>query len=247
MRGQIYNYEDYHKEINNNLYKKCIHHEEFFPEENEWLPCTSDYFYVNDKNNSDGLHPECKKCGSIKALNWKRNNPKKTKNNAKRYRNKPLSKKNKRISEQKRRDEGKHRQWQHNNKDKVKNANNQHQDHKISLKEWKGCKGYFHNTCAYCGLPIEQHFYTRLGITKLGDFHKEHVIDGGRNDLKNCIPSCRSCNSSKHETSFNNWYNKNNPIFSQERYHKIYIWIRYDYKKFIQEKKVRSYNKKQSA
>lgn len=145
-----------------------------------------------------------------------------------------------------RRKEGKVRDWQRKNKDKVKLANEKRSDynHKITIQEWRDCKQYFNNTCAYCGLKLEDHYFTRLGITKNGDFHKDHVIDDGRNDLKNCIPSCKSCNCSKHETSLNNWYNKENPVFNQERYHKIYLWLRYDHKKFIKQKKIRKYTKK---
>jgi len=72
------------------------------------------------------------------------------------------------------------------------------------------------------------------------DLHKEHLIDDGRNDLKNCVPSCKSCNSEKHIDTFNQWYNPSNPKYSREKYLKIYNWIRFECKKYIQKKKRRS-------
>jgi hypothetical protein len=69
------------------------------------------------------------------------------------------------------------------------------------------------------------------------DLHKEHLIDCGRNDLKNCVPSCKSCNSEKHTDSLNNWYNSNNPKYTVEKYLKIYLWIRFECKKYIKRKR----------
>ena len=109
--------------------------------------------------------------------------------------------------------------------------------HRLSKQEWKSCKEYFNNECAYCGLPIEEHFRKYAGKLQKIDFHKEHVIDDGRDDIKNCIPSCQICNSSKRESSLNTWYNQENPNYTRERYLKIYNWIRYDCKKYIEKKK----------
>jgi endonuclease I len=77
------------------------------------------------------------------------------------------------------------------------------------------------------------------------DLHKDHVIPDGRNDLKNCVPACHSCNSSKGDLSLNTWYNKNNPVYAYDRYIKIYKWIRFDCRKFIRKKQPkRKYAKK---
>jgi hypothetical protein len=77
----------------------------------------------------------------------------------------------------------------------------------------------------------------RKGKLVLMDLHKEHVIHNGRKDLKNCVPSCQSCNDKKWKFTLNEWYNKDNPVYAYERYHKIYVWLRYDYKKYIQKRK----------
>ncbi len=74
-KGTKYKYEDYHR-INDNgeLEKKCTLHNEFFPTESEWIPCTTEYFYKNNKNIQDGLHPQCKLCSRIKALQYRAEN-----------------------------------------------------------------------------------------------------------------------------------------------------------------------------
>jgi hypothetical protein len=120
----------------------------------------------------------------------------------------------------------------------------------MSKREWISCKSYFINEngawcCAYCGLPIEEHFKTYNGELKNVDFHKEHVIHNGADDLSNCIPSCQSCNCQKWEFQLEEWYNESNPNFTQERLNKIYKWLQFDYKLYIEEHKSRKeYTKK---
>ena len=122
------------------------------------------------------------------------------------------------------------------NPDKVKmyNENRLHKNHSITKIEWEACKKYFNNQCAYCGLSIENHYIIYNKVTKLGDFHKEHVYHDGDNDLSNCVPSCKICNSSKHDSEFEIWYNECNLNFSLERYNKIIRWINEDYINYIE-------------
>jgi hypothetical protein len=103
--------------------------------------------------------------------------------------------------------------------------------------EWEDCKLFFNYRCAYCGLPIEDHYVYRRGKMVWVDFCREHAVDNGKNDLSNCIPACNSCNVSKNTISFHAFYNPSNPNFSYERYHKIYIWLRYKYKNYIMPKR----------
>lgn len=105
-------------------------------------------------------------------------------------------------------------------------------NHRISEEEWYNCKLYFNFRCAYCGKTWEQNF-EETG----GDLHKEHAVDDGKDNLKNCIPACQSCNSSKREYSLNYWYNPSNPIYTYDRYYAIYLWLRYDHKKYIKKRK----------
>lgn len=132
------------------------------------------------------------------------------------------------------RDKENYKEWQNNNKDKIKeyNKNRQHKNHKITIQEWESCKTYFVHRCAYCGLPIEEHYINRKGVVKLGDFHKEHVDHFGKGNLQNCVPSCRTCNSRKWKYNMEEWY-RQQEFFSEEKLNKIYQWINTDYKVFI--------------
>jgi hypothetical protein len=138
----------------------------------------------------------------------------------------------KRGYEQKRRDEGKYKKWYQNNPDKMKNyqLNHKHKTHKISEKEWLFCKEYFNNSCAYCGLSIENHFKKYNNKIIKIDLHKEHVDNNGANDISNCIPSCLRCNSMKWKHDLSYWYNDKNINYTNERINKIKQWINKDYK-----------------
>lgn len=118
--------------------------------------------------------------------------------------------------------------WRKENKEKVKEYRVErymHKKHEINDVEWEMCKEFFNFECAYCGLPIEEHYVTYKGKVILGDFHKEHFDHDGSNDITNCIPSCKSCNVKKHDKNFEEWYNEDNSIFSEERLHMICKWI----------------------
>jgi hypothetical protein len=95
-------------------------------------------------------------------------------------------------------------------------------DPEITIEQWLMCLTYFNHSCAYCGLTESE------SKDKYGEsLHREHLINNGRNDLKNLVPSCKSCNSEKNTQSFNEWYSKENPKHDRNRYLRIYYWIRY--------------------
>ncbi|MBN3352111.1 HNH endonuclease [Clostridium botulinum] len=127
-------------------------------------------------------------------------------------------------------EEGRQLEWQQNNKDKIKQYSEvrSNKNHTITSKEWNICKEYFNNSCAYCGMTEKEH---REIFNQ--DLHKEHVECEGANDLSNCVPACRSCNSSKNIFQLTEWYNKNNPKFNQEKLDVINKWLSEDYKKII--------------
>ena len=235
-KNRIY-YEHNHKEIDGTLYKRCSIHKEYFSDEEEWFPCNTDYFYKKNQS-KDGLSPYCKVCEKTKNTKYSREHNDQRYWYNKKYLSNPdnLNKINKSVRERRQRD-GKVRQWQRDNPDKMKQYRlnrEQHGNHKITTKEWKSCKEYFNNECAYCGLLLDKHYIVFGGVTKLGDFHKEHVIHDGANNLSNCVPSCKTCNSSKRQFIMEEWY-KNNPNFNQERLDKIHKWLDEDYKLYIQE------------
>lgn len=96
----------------------------------------------------------------------------------------------------------------------------QNKKHKISKKDWIFCKDYFDDGCAYCGMPEEIHkemFNQQL--------HKDHADPNGNNGISNCLPSCKICNSKKHDIDWIDWYIPDNPRYTEERYNKIVEWL----------------------
>ncbi len=49
--------------------------------------------------------------------------------------------------------------------------------HRLSKQEWKSCKEYFNNECAYCGLPIEEHFRKYAGKLQKIDFQLRSQLE----------------------------------------------------------------------
>lgn len=66
----------------------------------------------------------------------------------------------------------------------------------LPLKEWKKVIDYFDNECAYCGERD----------TELEQEHIVPVSKGGKYEMGNIIPACRSCNSSKQNKNIHEWY-----------------------------------------
>jgi hypothetical protein len=208
----------------------------------DWKEETTDNFYMMNKlKPQKGFMAECKDCIKKKANEYGHSHKEKKNKIDREYRE--ANKAERKVKEKVWRDNNKEnlynnlKKFQKNNPDRLKYYNNQHSNHDITTKEWESCKKYFNHRCAYCGLPIEEHYITRKGITKLGDFHKEHVVHKGSNGLDNCVPSCGSCNSSKWEHPFENWYNKENINYTEERYQKIIQWLNGDYEQYVVDKK----------
>jgi hypothetical protein len=225
----LLHYQETHKEVNGIIYKQCSICKEWFLE-------SLDNFYKNNKN----LSPYCKECEKAKSKKYSQlHNDQRYWYNKKYLSNADNRNKiNKGIRERQSKN-GTQRKWQQKNKGKLKvyqENRKQHGDHRINKKEWEDCKKYFDNCCAYCGLPIEKHYNMYKSEMKLTDFHKEHIDHEGSNDLSNCVPSCKTCNSSKRTQIFEDWYNESNQIFSQERLDKIHKWLNEDYKIYIESK-----------
>jgi hypothetical protein len=175
---------------------------------NQWFPCNDKYFHKHACNKKDGLFPYCKPCNIKQATGHNRKYDK--------------------IEN--------YRKWQQNNPDKIKDYREKHGEHRMSSQEWKDCKEYFNNECAYCGLPVDKHYNRFKGEMRLTDFHKEHVDHQGANDLSNCIPSCKACNSSKHTEKLEDWYSRQ-AFYNEEKLDKIHNWLNEDYKLYIKEPK----------
>jgi hypothetical protein len=220
------NYEENHKTIDGIGYKLCN-------DCNEWYPLNEEYFYKN-KSSSDGFNPYCKKCsisrqqekywndpilGRQKKKEWRDNNKENHRKMIKSW-----EEDNKEYLKEKR------TEWRQENPDKVKgyNYNHMHKQHNISEEEWQSCKSYFNGKCAYCGID-EQEAKEEQGHS----LHMEHAINNGANDLSNCIPSCKSCNSQKWVRDFDEWYAEGNNKYDLARYNKIIKWLGQDYELYI--------------
>ncbi|WP_346935331.1 HNH endonuclease signature motif containing protein [Clostridium sp.] len=87
-------------------------------------------------------------------------------------------------------------------------------ENNFSSSEWSLCMKYFKHRCAYCGRKVkleQEHF---ISLNKNGKFTKHNIL-----------PSCRSCNASKGDKDFNEWYEKSD-IFSKERLKEIYSYFK---------------------
>lgn len=67
----------------------------------------------------------------------------------------------------------------------------------FTVEQWVNCKEHFSSKCCYCGksLPLcQDHF---IALSKGGSYTKDNIV-----------PSCQSCNSSKFDREFSEWYPK---------------------------------------
>jgi hypothetical protein len=195
-------------------------------------------FYSQNKKRKDGKqyvyhNPECKECTKKRSNNWQYINYEQSMISKKKYNNSPTGREKAKLRGRTRRENGGDKEWHDKNPQKLKLYSEKRESkiHEISANEWENCKNYFNYRCAYCGLPIEEHYIKYRGKLILGDFHRDHVDDNGENDLSNCIPGCKTCNSEKHDKDWDEWY-INNENYNDERYNKIVKWLREDYIKY---------------
>jgi hypothetical protein len=188
----------------------------------------------NKSKPEKGLNSECKLCSYKYARKWAIENPEKKNASVRKNNQTEKTKEYHRRKTRRLTSNGYYKKWNKENPDKLKAYSQKRvkKNHIITKDEWIACKNYFGNTCAYCGMTEEEH--RQIFNT---DLHREHVIDDGRNDIKNCIPSCSTCNNNKKRRTLNEFYNPKNKNYTYERYYKIYMWMRYDCKKYAQKKK----------
>lgn len=200
----------------------------------EWHPCNEEYFYKNDKNKMDGYNPYCKEYAKMSAVKWKKDNPERFKEIHRGVKDRRREYES--VQNKLRVDRGKAKEWNKKNPDKIKQYAAKHKKHDVSDSEWLDCKKYFNHKCAYCELHVDEHWIRYNGKLKLIDLSKEHVDHIGANDLSNCVPSCRVCNSRKNVYQFDVWYNLSNKNYTEDRYNKIKKWIENDHKSYIRNK-----------
>jgi hypothetical protein len=86
----------------------------------------------------------------------------------------------------------------------------------LTEAQWNQIKETFGGKCAYCG--------------KNGDLQQDHfvaVLKGGEYTHNNIIPACLSCNVSKRDKSFFDWYPKYK-YYSKKREKKILEFLHYE-------------------
>lgn len=236
LERQRKKWEETHKNINGIDHKICGICKEYYP-------ATLEYFYKNKSNGLDGLNTYCKKCTMDKFTNWRTEN--RDEYNAywrKRIAEREDVRLKMRETAKEFRQTDKYKDWHEINKDKhrIYNRRRQHKNHEISKTEWDNCKKYFNYECAYCGITenqAKQEYNQKL--------HKEHAIHNGSDNLSNCIPSCKLCNSSKWEFPMEEWYRQQD-FFKKERLNKIYKWLNEDYRLYLEPYRIIRKNDKEN-
>ena len=83
----------------------------------------------------------------------------------------------------------------------------------FTIEQWEQVKLYFDNKCCYCGkeLPLQQEHF--IPVNSSGGYTRENII---------C--ACKSCNSSKSDINFFEWYPAHK-FYNKEREDKILKYI----------------------
>ena len=193
------------------------------------LPATSEYFGA-DKRLKSGLQARCKEC--------KRQYRLKNKDMIAECNRKYREDNKDRMAERNRkyREDNKEyfRQYRLKNKDRLAEYGRKHREENkeyhrsrvqkrksfkrnlpstLTASQWQHAQSYFNHSCAYCGRKA-----------KLEQDHFWPLSRGGGYTATNIIPACRSCNCSKNNRPFEEWY-PTHESYSPEREAKIYQYF----------------------
>lgn len=164
------------------------------------LPASLKYFYKNGR----GLCSICKECSSAYHKEYYKAHKEEIREIHKRWRDNSKE----HIRDQHREYYRAHpevaRKWHHK-----RNAKKMRLPRSFTREEWSETREYFGNVCAYCGEPL-----------KLTQDHFIPISAGGGYVMGNIIPACFSCNSSKNDTPFADWYREKD-FYSPEREQRI--------------------------
>ncbi len=203
------------------------------------LPATTEYF-SSRKDSKDGMRDQCKECIKEREKQYREENKEKVKEYWKQYReeNKEKIKKYKKQYREENKEKVKEysKQYYEENKEYYKRYKKQYnKEHPevrtkakqkrralkfnlpstLTVDQWNETKEYFNNRCAYCGKE-----------KSLAQEHFVPLSKGGEYTHNNIIPACRSCNSSKNNKDFFEWYPQQ-PYYSKEREQKILDFLGY--------------------
>jgi len=184
-------------------------------------------FFSKNKAGKYGLKVACKSCQALQYKQYRQENKESIAEYHKQYHqdNKEQEKQyyrdNKEQKKQYYRDNKEHiakynKQYQQENKERFAERKKQYQqenlekfticnqrrrarkkelDSTLTLKQWEQIKQDFNHECAYCGKE-----------EKLEQEHFSPLSKGGEYTHNNIVPACRSCNGSKHNKLFHEWY-----------------------------------------
>jgi len=113
------------------------------------------------------------------------------------------------------------KEWAAKNKEKTRFYNNKYRAQKRNLpstltkEQWMNIKISFDYKCAYCGMEklLEQEHF--IPLSKGGEYTKNNIV-----------PACRSCNSSKRDKKFFEWY-PSYEYYSKQRENKVIRLLNY--------------------
>lgn len=92
----------------------------------------------------------------------------------------------------------------------------------LTHQEWKECLIFFQGECAYCGCTARKgKALTKDHLRPVNPANPS--IEKGKTVQSNIVPACSSCNSSKGNKDFKDWFMAQ-PFFSQERMNRIFKW-----------------------
>jgi len=115
-----------------------------------------------------------------------------------------------------------HQTWVKNNSEKLRFYGQKRRSYErrlvtsLTLAQWEDTKLYFNNSCAYCGRHEELHQDHFIALSNYGEYSHNNII-----------PVCRHCNSSKHTSSFFDWYPEQK-FYSKNRMNKILKFLNYE-------------------
>lgn len=187
------------------------------------LPATSKYFYKRGK----GFRLPCKECISESNKKYNQENKEEISEYHKLYREKNGDKLKKKYEENKSRHRKWNKEWRSRNRERALRKQREYRqenkdvtkawwdahphkreeykqkrrakieglEHTFTSKQWMEKKQHFNDKCAYCGKK-----------KKLTQDHFIPLSHRGEYTHNNIIPACGSCNSSKGNRDFFDWY-----------------------------------------
>ena len=113
------------------------------------------------------------------------------------------------------------KQWRLQNKDKAvairqrRRTKAKSLPSTLTIAQWEDAKLHFNNKCAYCGKekPLSQDHF--IALSNGGGYTKDNIV---------CV--CKSCNSSKNNKNFFEWYPEQ-AFYSKSREKKILKYLNY--------------------